>query len=481
MNAMQTTERKSLGKLGWGLVLAALLLGVLWDQWVFRHLFQQQGYFYWSLYWMAYLVLFYALNWQAAKGSRMGWALAALAVVLSLRSLFYAQNAMAFLTTLAIPAVLMLHAQVASGAAGEDRDGLFALLYLEGWFVQPFRAIGKFFTTLGGLMKPEKSSTSRQVLLGFIIALPVVAIVGFLLVGADGVMAYYMQAMLQNFDLPWLFWHGLGIFIATLLFFSFLYEQRLGPRDRRLKQPVQTYWNPITVSVLLGILLALYALFTYVQFAYLFGQGGLPAGMTYAGYARSGFMQLMLVAILNLTVFGLCLRYTHPSPAIRGLLMGLLAATAVILASSFTRLGMYIGAYGLTWMRLLPFSFLVALSVLVLLSALRIWLPKLRLLRVGAAVLVIWFLALGFGNPEALIARVNLSRYEAGQKVSMEYLMELSSDAVGALVRHAQASPSADLEQVLRVHRNRLQSKTYMTLSDRLARRRLDAYFQTHP
>ena len=61
MNAMQTTERKSLGKLGWGLVLAALLLGVLWDQWVFRHLFQQQGYFYWSLYWMAYLVLFLSL------------------------------------------------------------------------------------------------------------------------------------------------------------------------------------------------------------------------------------------------------------------------------------------------------------------------------------------------------------------------------------------------------------------------------------
>ena len=42
-------------------------------------------------------------------------------------------------------------------------------------------------------------------------------------------------------------------------------------------------------------------IFCGIQIIYLFGGGGeLPAGVTYAEYARQGFFQLLVVCILNL-------------------------------------------------------------------------------------------------------------------------------------------------------------------------------------
>lgn len=477
---MQTMEQnRPEAKARW-VWLCALLIGVAWNQGVMKYLFGDRGFHAWSLFWLGYLVLFLLLNWRTAKANRLGWCLAGVSILLCLRSYLFAQTAMSVLTALAIPMLLMLHAQVASGKAEEDRDGLFGLLWLEGWFVQPFRSMGTLFTTIGKLFQGKRSSLGTQILLGVVIAIPVLLVISFLLVGADGVIAFYTRNFFESFNPSQLFWNCVGIFLATLLFGSFLYQNTLGRKDRRLKQPVKTYWNPVTVSVLLGLLLVVYALFTFVQFTYLFGKGGLPDGLTYAQYARSGFMQLMLVAVLNLTTFGLCLRYAHPHPCVRGMLVGLLAATAVVLVSGFTRLGMYISAYGLTWMRLLPLSFMIALSVLVALAAVRIWLPRLRLLRVGAAVLVVWFLLLGFGNPEALIAQVNLNRLEAGEKVSVEYLSQLSSDAVGTVLRHAAQHPSADVDQILMMQYNHLRYGGIYTLSDSMALNRLQAYFKNH-
>ncbi|MEZ4508571.1 MAG: DUF4153 domain-containing protein [Eubacteriales bacterium] len=49
------------------------------------------------------------------------------------------------------------------------------------------------------------------------------------------------------------------------------------------------------------MLLAAYALFTYVQFTYLFG-GTLPVDLTYSEYARAGFGQFLVVTLVNFTV-----------------------------------------------------------------------------------------------------------------------------------------------------------------------------------
>ena len=47
------------------------------------------------------------------------------------------------------------------------------------------------------------------------------------------------------------------------------------------------------VSVLVAVL---YVIFCGIQIIYLFGGGGeLPAGVTYAEYARQGFFQLLVV------------------------------------------------------------------------------------------------------------------------------------------------------------------------------------------
>lgn len=103
----------------------------------------------------------------------------------------------------------------------------------------------------------------------------------------------------------------------------------------------------------LGALCAVYALFIALQFGYLFGAffGRLPAGFTYASYARQGFFELCRVAALNAAVLAgvwvTARRGTHLA-LVRFFSALLGGCTLLLLATAAAKLGMYIAAYGLT-------------------------------------------------------------------------------------------------------------------------------------
>ena len=80
----------------------------------------------------------------------------------------------------------------------------------------------------------------------------------------------------------------------------------------------------------LGALNLLFALFVAVQLAVLFGGDAYvreTAGLTYAEYAREGFAQLVVVAVLTLAVVAAALRWARTGADAR-LLRALLAASA---------------------------------------------------------------------------------------------------------------------------------------------------------
>ena len=103
--------------------------------------------------------------------------------------------------------------------------------------------------------------------------------------------------------------------------------------------------------------------------------------------------------------------------ALGGVLCGL---TLVIVASALKRLGLYADAYGFTWPRLLGFAgevWLGLIFVLVLVAGVRLraaWLPRAT---VAAAVGVLF--ALVAVNPEALMARTVLERYDGPYPVDL--------------------------------------------------------------
>ena len=68
------------------------------------------------------------------------------------------------------------------------------------------------------------------------------------------------------------------------------------------------------------------------------GKGSLPWGMTYSDYARQGFFQLLFVALLNLVMVLMCLKYCQENVLLNGVLLVISMCTYVMIASAIYRM-----------------------------------------------------------------------------------------------------------------------------------------------
>jgi hypothetical protein len=121
----------------------------------------------------------------------------------------------------------------------------------------------------------------------------------------------------------------------------------------------------------------------------------------------------------------------------------------VVVASALRRMDLYVDAYGLTRLRLSVAGVEVLLGlVIVLIMAAGVfgaghWLPRAVLGSAAAGVL-----AFGLASPDALIAEQNAARFDRTGKIDLEYLRNLSADAVPALDRLPEPQRSCALEKI---------------------------------
>ena len=171
----------------------------------------------------------------------------------------------------------------------------------------------------------------------------------------------------------------------------------------------------LAVTVL-AVLDVLYAFFLAVQCAALFGGADYLAqvGISYASYARSGFFQLVAVAAVNLACLLACLALCKGEG--RGLRMVqvlgtlLVAASGVMLVSALWRMNLYVGAYGLSFKRVLTYWGMAVLAVLLAAALWKVWHRHFRWFRVLLSVGVAGWLLLNYANVDALVARYNIGR-----------------------------------------------------------------------
>ena len=199
---------------------------------------------------------------------------------------------------------------------------------------------------------------------------------------------------------------------------------------------------PVEWMLALGLLDLLFVAFVAVQIAVLFAGHDYvlrTAGLTYAEYARQGFLQLLAAAALTLGVVAGASRWARPRGArdarVRDVLLGvLLVLTLVVLASALKRLLLYEEAFGFTRLRVSVHAVILWLAgVLVLVMAAGAfhrgrWLPR-AVVSFSAAALLVF----NFANPDALVAARNVARFEETGRVDLSYLAGLSPDAVPAL------------------------------------------------
>jgi hypothetical protein len=280
---------------------------------------------------------------------------------------------------------------------------------------------------------------------GLLIALPIVALVSILLASADPVFASFFNLSLDPAQLA-----RDGAFIALGA------AATAGLLRLARSEPIEPVTGPgwrlgsTEALVVLALLDTVFAGFALAQWLAASGAAAetlRSAGVTYSDYARSGFFQLLWVSgitLLVLIVFSRITGYRRRADAVAFLVLAeiAIALTLVIVAVAFMRLSLYEQAYGFTMLRLYSHIFAGWISVVFLLFAIDVLGARRRWFAgavLTSALLVL--LALNVANPEAIVVAFNIDHGRATHKLDTEYLTQLSSDGVPALV---DALPRAD-------------------------------------
>ena len=320
--------------------------------------------------------------------------------------------------------------------------------YLCGGVNAVFGAIGSIARPFGDgndfarLREKKENGKAREILIGIAVAIPVVLLIGGLLMSADLVFSNMIAKVFEGIRIP-----ANLAGICFMLCFGFISSYcgvrytayRKDRQDREVKILTETT-AMFTVSVLVAVL---YVIFCGIQIIYLFGGGGeLPAGVTYAEYARQGFFQLLVVCILNLGAVLTMEHFFQRNRAVDAVLTVISVCTIIMTASSGWRMILYIRAYQLTFLRVVvP----VALAVITLLMAgtiCYIWNRRFPLFQYGMAVVCVSYVLFAFAHVDAGIAAYDLAQIENGNTAGdYSYLSCLSTDAAPVIAEYLKEHP----------------------------------------
>ena len=199
-------------------------------------------------------------------------------------------------------------------------------------------------------------------------------------------------------------------------------------------------------ATILVVVDVLFAAFVALQLAYLFGGTDTMAmaGLTYAEYARRGFFELVLVAVLA-GLLVVTLDHAVGSRS-RGQLTGalvLLTLTAVVLASALLRLRLYQSMYGWTELRLVVLVAIVWLAAALAVTAGLLLARRTHWTLHALGIMVLVAVAgLNVIGPQAFVTERNLERAidpslvppGGSTGLDTDYLKQLGDEAVVPVV-----------------------------------------------
>ena len=306
----------------------------------------------------------------------------------------------------------------------------------------------------------------RAVVLGGTLAFPLLVVFGGLFSSADAVF-HDVVADLFAINFGSVLGHIalFGIFMALTAGYLRGALLRAAPSDALTDSDSRLSLGIIPVATALGLVNLLFLFFVVIQLRYLFGGAELIAnatGLTYAEYARRGFFELVTASGLVLPLLAgadwvVRNESREHQRTFRQLAVVLLLLLAVVMTSALARMRLYVGAFGLSEIRVYATAFMLYLAGVFAWFAWTTLRAQRRRFAFGA--LVQGFAMLGvlhLVNPDALIVRTNLARPGSERPFDGWYAASLGADAVPLLVealprldRRAQCSVAAGLRRQL--------------------------------
>jgi len=309
----------------------------------------------------------------------------------------------------------------------------------------PLHFVKSFFKTFLEMVSLRgvfgEHSKTKEIVRGGIMAVVAIVIFGALFASADAVFEKIISSIFTfklGEDIVGRFIFGAVITLFFIGTFGFMFRG-LRPNTTPVQGNTLRNLGAVEVAILLGSINVLFFLFIVLQLAYLFGGEShfASAGLTYAEYARKGFFELILVAILSYLIISFAETQVVKKEE-RHLLSFkiasalLVAQVILILVSAFMRLSLYENAYDFTEIRLFSHALMIWMGVILVLLSHHIWVNGERAIfafRTFCTVVLLLFV-MNMLNPDVFIAKKNLKRYADTGNIDAKYLASLSSDAL---------------------------------------------------
>ncbi len=302
----------------------------------------------------------------------------------------------------------------------------------------------------------KEDSKAKYVFWGILISIPLIFIVLSLLASADAVFNSFIISIFESIQIPEN-WFGITFtiifaFLASYSMITFL-EKRQISKDVLPKHTSE----PVLAITITSILSIIYMIFCGIQIIYLFwGNMELPAGYTYAEYARQGFFQLMFVCLINLLLVLICLNQFKESKILKAILTIISLCTYIMIASSAMRMIIYIKYYYLTFLRIFVLWSLFVIFLLITGVLATIYKSNFPLFKYSMIVVTVLYIGFSFSHVDYFIAKCNVSNmtdrnesdfFERDGYSDIRYLQDLSADAAPILINKYNASVYATINE----------------------------------
>ncbi len=327
------------------------------------------------------------------------------------------------------------------------------------------------------LPKSRLRSTVGWICLGLLLAIVPTVIVALLLSYDEGFSAVMESILDKVFSATTLFRQlrniAIGLLVGAILFAAILAARTRATRARKVKEaeaaasaadyalpegipaPAPTtrrdgaHLIPVPlVAAMLTPIMTVYAIFFFSQWDYYVSAftGVRPEELTFADYAREGFFQLVVVAVINavlcLGAAGLSRRRAYDPdrpkrerthPVIRIYLAVLALMTLVLIATALSKMFLYVDTYGMSHKRVYATWLMVLLAVAFVALILRQLMTRMNLTGTLVATFLAFFLAIALIPVDALIVRYNVDAALDGNLRTMQGDVCDDSRAAGVL------------------------------------------------
>lgn len=313
-------------------------------------------------------------------------------------------------------------------------------------FSLPARILLSIFPAVDTVIKSTWRGGSQisAVFRGVLLAAPLLFIFVLLFASADAVFNQQLQRIgdLMNALTPTTPLITLILIVLATGLLSCSVMQNRQSVDGSVNHQPQQLWPGMRVTlgqtetaILMGSLALLFTTFVILQTSYLFGGRELievRSGLTLADYARRGFFELLMVAVLTTGVLMALASVQCHQGLFRRLGGVLIVCVLIMLLSSIYRLNLYVEQFGLTMARVVALSVMLWLGISLLGFAATVLRGNSRGFLAGMVISgMACCLLLGVINPASTVASININHaLSQNSRLDLDYLSRLGADVV---------------------------------------------------